>query len=139
MSTPRHRHPARPAVARLAAAMAPLAVACALLPATVVADDRAPGDAPLGRPAPAATAPDAPAARSGPAEPQVRHVVVEDDGVRVEELRVRGVTRHIRVQPKTPGSAPYQILPPDASQPLDDGTAASRGARGQRVWNVLAF
>lgn len=72
-------------------------------------------------------------------EPQVRHVVVEDDAARIEELRVRGVTRRIHVQPKAPGSAGYEILPPDASQQADDGTAGTRGARGQRVWNVLSF
>lgn len=72
-------------------------------------------------------------------EPQVRRIVVEDDGARVDELRVRGVTRRIQVQPKTGGAAPYEILPPDASQRVDDGWPATRGASGQRVWNVLNF
>lgn len=84
-----------------------------------------------------ASDPQAASARGG--EPQVRRIVVEDDGARVEELRIRGITRRIHVQPKRAGAAAYEILPPDASQHLDDGSSASRGARGQRVWNVLDF
>ena len=34
------------------------------------------------------------------AEPRVQHIVVEDEGSRIEELRVRGATQRITVQPK---------------------------------------
>ena len=36
-------------------------------------------------------------------EPQVLHQVAEDDHVRIEELRVRGLSQKITVQPKIPG------------------------------------
>ncbi len=68
-------------------------------------------------------------------EPDVKRQVIEDDNVRIEELRVRGLPRTLVVQPKTPGMAAYEILPPD---PGCDTTPARRGA-GQRVWRVLSF
>ena len=68
-------------------------------------------------------------------EPRVQRQVLEDDRVRIEELRVRGQVEQIVVQPKIPGVRPYEILPPD---PARDTTPARRGA-GQRVWRVLSF
>jgi hypothetical protein len=68
-------------------------------------------------------------------EPRVERQVIEDDKVRIEELRVRGQPQRLVVQPKTPGVAAYEILPPD---PGRDTTPARRGA-GQRVWRVLSF
>lgn len=68
-------------------------------------------------------------------EPQVQRQVIEDDNVRIEELRVRGQPQKLVVRPKTPGVAAYEILPPD---PGRDTTPARRGA-GQRVWRVLSF
>jgi len=79
----------------------------------------------------AATAQPAPQ-RGG--EPDVRRTVVEDQQVRVEELRVRGQLQRAVVSPKLPGSKPYEIVTGDAGR--DD---AHRGAVGQRVWNVLGF
>jgi len=75
-----------------------------------------------------------------PAEPHVRRVVVEDDGARIEELRVRGVTTRITVQPKRTNAAAYEIIPLDPAA-RDDlyGPRGSRGAGGQRVWNVFSF
>ena len=72
-------------------------------------------------------------------EPQVQRSVIEDDGVRIEELRVRGVTRRILVQSKLGQPAVYEIVPADPGRDPSQGRGASKGAAGQRVWNVLKF
>jgi len=100
----------------------------------------------------AAEAPPAPAAAASsparapldesapePGEPNVRHIVVEDSGSRIDELRVRGTTQRVVVTPKLPGSKSYEIIMGDGSRNLTDGANTSRGAAGKRVWNVLAF
>jgi hypothetical protein len=72
-------------------------------------------------------------------EPRVQHIVVEDEGSRIEELRVRGATQRITVQPKVGTSKGYEILVGDGSRDLGEGVNTSRGAAGKRVWNVLSF
>lgn len=69
------------------------------------------------------------------AEPEARRVVLEDDAVRIEELRVRGQVQKISVTPKTAGARPYEIVPPDASR----DASQPRGLAGQRVWNLFSF
>jgi hypothetical protein len=73
-------------------------------------------------------------------EPHVKRVVIEDDGARIDELRVRGVTKRITVMPKTGGKVAYEIIPADPSrdEPFS-AKSGSGGASGQRVWNVLNF
>jgi hypothetical protein len=78
-------------------------------------------------------APAAAAARAG--EPEVRRVVLEDDAVRIEELRVRGQVQRITVTPKAAGARPYEIVPADASR----DASQPRGLAGQRVWNLFSF
>lgn len=73
------------------------------------------------------------------AEPRVQHIVVEDEGSRIEELRVRGATQRITVQPKVGTAKGYEILVGDGSRDLGEGVNTSRGAAGKRVWNVLSF
>jgi hypothetical protein len=82
--------------------------------------------------------PAAPSAPSTP-EPRVQHIVVEDEGSRIEELRVRGATQRITVQPKVGTSKRYEIITGDGSRDLGEGVNTSRGAAGKRVWNVLDF
>jgi hypothetical protein len=83
-----------------------------------------------------AAGPAAPAGASGrSAEPEVRRVVLEDDAVRIDELRVRGQVRRITVTPKTAGARPYDIVPADASR----DASQPHGLAGQRVWNVFSF
>lgn len=78
--------------------------------------------------------------RAEPIEPKVQQTVIEDDGVRIEELRVRGQTQRLVVRPKVGGKAvPYEIIPADGARNMVQGAGASRGAAGQRVWNVLDF
>lgn len=80
----------------------------------------------------------APQARSAP-EPAVRRTVIEDDGSRIEELRVRGAVRSITVQPKGALAAEYEVLAPDAGRDTSSGPNSSKGTAGQRVWRVLSF
>jgi hypothetical protein len=63
-------------------------------------------------------------------EPKVERIVIEDKGARVEELRVRGEVKRIVVTPK--GAQ-------DATRDAAPGHGSTKGAAGQRVWNVLNF
>ena len=76
--------------------------------------------------------------QSGPPEPKVQRIVVEDDAVRIEELRVRGQTQRIVVKPKN--AAEYEIVAPTGGRdPSQNRGNQQPGAAGQRVWNVLRF
>lgn len=77
------------------------------------------------------------AAAAEPPEPKVERIVVEDDNARIEELRVRGQTQRVVVTPKHSSLRAYEIVP--ASSARDPSQGGSRGAAGQRVWNVLNF
>jgi hypothetical protein len=72
-------------------------------------------------------------------EPAVQRSVQEDDNVRIDELRVRGVTQRIIVRPKAAGQGTalpeYEILP---AEPGRD-SAQDRRAAGQRVWRLFSF
>ncbi|MEO8080205.1 MAG: DUF2782 domain-containing protein [Caldimonas sp.] len=71
-------------------------------------------------------------------EPNVRRTVIDDGRARIEELRVRGQLKRVTVSPK--GAAPaYEIVVPDGARDLSEGVSSSRGAAGQRVWNVFRF
>jgi hypothetical protein len=62
-------------------------------------------------------------------------VVLEDDNVRIEELRVRGVNQRLVVRPKIEGVREYEILP---GEPGRD-SAQDRRSAGQRVWRLFSF
>lgn len=88
----------------------------------------------------AATPPAAPATpNAAEGEPRVQRIVHEDEGARIEELRVRGATQRITVNPKVGTTRGYEILTGDGSRDLGEGVNTSRGAAGKRVWNVLNF
>lgn len=76
----------------------------------------------------------APSVRAEP-EPAVQRTVVEDDGVRIEETRVRGQVTRVVVRSKITGARPYEILTGDAAR----DPAQERRAAGQRVWHILSF
>jgi hypothetical protein len=81
-------------------------------------------------------------ASAGPApssEPKVQRIVIEDEGSRIEELRVRGTTQRIVVRPKVGTTQSYEIIPGDGSREMFDGANTSRGAAGKRVWHILSF
>ncbi len=72
------------------------------------------------------------------AEPAVQHIVVEDNGARIEELRVRGQTRRLSVLPKG-GARRYDILTNDHAADLSDSVDGPRSGAGKRVWSVMSF
>jgi hypothetical protein len=72
-----------------------------------------------------------------PTEPKVQHTVIEDDHVRIEELRVRGLSTSLVVKPKN--AAEYEIVPVPGGRDPSQGRGGSRGAAGQRAWNVFKF
>lgn len=73
-----------------------------------------------------------------PPEPKVQRIVIEDEAVRIEELRVRGLTQRVVVKPKN--AAEYEIVPAAGGRDPSQNRANSQpGAGGQRVWNVLKF
>jgi hypothetical protein len=79
------------------------------------------------------------AAPRGPIEPRVEVIVFEDDGARIEELRVRGLTQRILVTPRRGVAVTYEIITGDGSGSQNALPNATRGAVGQRVWHVLSF
>ena len=74
-----------------------------------------------------------------PAEPNVKHTVTEDEGSKIDELRVRGQAQRIVVTPKVGIKKSYEIITDSSAREMADGSGASRGAVGKRVWNVLNF
>ncbi|MDL2337105.1 MAG: DUF2782 domain-containing protein [Pseudomonadota bacterium] len=89
-------------------------------------------------PAPPAPASDKRAEKTEPGEPAVRQTVVEDDGARIDELKVRGQTKRITVTPKK-GGKPYEIITSNGARDQTEGPNGSNGAIGKRVWPVLSF
>lgn len=75
----------------------------------------------------------------GVPEARVQRIVVEDDNARIDELRVRGQTQRIVVKPKRTAMRSYEVITGDGSRDLSPGHGSTRGAAGQRVWNVLVF
>lgn len=73
------------------------------------------------------------------AEPDVRHIVIQDKHTRIDELRVRGQTRRITVTSQAGGGTSYEIIPADGLRDLPDDAGSARGAAGKRVWHVLSF
>jgi len=76
-------------------------------------------------------------ARKLPPEPQVQTTVIEDDATRIEELKVRGQTQRITVQPK--GMKGYEIIPANQGRDMSDSAGSQRGAAGKRVWRIITF
>ena len=72
-------------------------------------------------------------------EPNVKRSVTEDEGARIDELRVRGQTERVTVTPKVGFRKPYEIITGNAGRDPFDGTGGARSAVGKRVWNVLDF
>jgi hypothetical protein len=68
-------------------------------------------------------------------EAAVETLVVEDDSVRIDELRVRGQTQRISVKPKWAGAKAYEIVP---GTPGHD-PSQHKDSAGQRVWHLLTF
>ena len=72
-------------------------------------------------------------------EPNVKHTVIEDEGARIDELRVRGQVQRVTVTPKVGPRKRYEIITGNAGRDPFEGTGGARSAVGKRVWNVLDF
>ena len=72
-------------------------------------------------------------------EPNIKRTVIEDRGSKIEELRVRGQAQRIVVTPKVGIKKSYEIITDSSGREMADGSGASRGAVGKRVWNVFTF
>lgn len=72
-------------------------------------------------------------------EPNVKYTIIEDEGSKIDELRVRGQVTHVVVTPKVGTSKSYEIIMSRSGHEPVDGTGGANGAVGKRVWNVLAF
>ena len=72
-------------------------------------------------------------------EPNVRRSSVEDDNARIDELRVRGAVKSIKVTPKVGPKVPYEVVPVDAGRDPSEGPANSRGTTGQARWEIKTF
>jgi hypothetical protein len=72
-------------------------------------------------------------------EPVVKHTVIEDEGSRIEEMRVRGQTTRITVTPKVGTRQGYEIIPADGARDMSESASSTRGAAGKRVWRVMTF
>ncbi|MDE2614160.1 MAG: hypothetical protein KGL78_12010 [Burkholderiales bacterium] len=95
--------------------------------------------APPAQAAAAAAAAAAPASAASAPQPAAAvadgHRIIEDDRVRIDELRIRGEVRSITVQSKLPGVRPYEVLVrPGGFDPSQD-----RGAAGHSVWSLFSF
>jgi len=86
----------------------------------------------------AADTPAAPPLPQDPPEPVVQEIRLEDDSIRIEELRVRGQTVSAKVKPK--GRVPeYEILLGEPGRDLSPGAASAKAGVGQRVWRLFSF
>lgn len=68
-------------------------------------------------------------------EPEIKRTVVEDDKVRIEELRVRGQVQRITISPKASGVRSYEIVPADAGR----DASQTKGLTGQSLWQLFSF
>ena len=75
------------------------------------------------------------AAAEAPARARTQVTVIEDEGVRIEETRLRGAAQRIVVQSKLPGTPAYEIqVAPAGRDPNQD-----RSSTGRRTWSLLRF
>ena len=89
--------------------------------------------------APAPTPLAAAAATAERGEPNVKHTLIEDNGSKIDEMRVRGQVTHVVVTPKVGTTKSYEIIVGRSGRESVDGTGGATSAVGKRVWNVLAF
>ena len=83
-----------------------------------------------------AAAPDSAAGGTSAAAGVRAHIVVfEDDGARVEEVRVGGRVQRVTVQSKVGNMRAYEIqVAPAGRDPSQE-----RGNAGKRTWSILSF
>ena len=80
------------------------------------------------------TASAAPPSASASARPD-QLTVIEDDGVRIEELRRQGQVVRVHVQSKVANSRGYDVV----IKPSAESASQQRGNAGRSAWNLLSF
>ena len=107
-------------------ALAVLGVCAALFACPVAWAQQQPAVQPAAKPELKPVALPATQARD-PAEPNVKHTVIEDEGSKIDELRVRGQAQRIVVTPKVGIKKSYEIITDSSGREMADGSGASRG------------
>ncbi|NBU88325.1 MAG: hypothetical protein EBS16_03790 [Betaproteobacteria bacterium] len=69
-------------------------------------------------------------------EAKVERLVIEDDQVRIEELRVRGESQRIVVKLKGSGGREYDIVPPTGAS---DPSQRLKAPAGSALWRLFSF
>ncbi len=67
---------------------------------------------------------------------RVERIRVEDEGSRVDEVRIGGQTQSITVTPKVGDMPAYEVQP---SEGVRNRSRSSSDTTGPRVWNMLKF
>ena len=70
---------------------------------------------------------------------RTERIRVEDEGSRVNELRVGGQTQSITVQPKTGDMPEYEVQSPDGARSRAGSRSGAETNTAPRVWNVIKF
>ena len=100
-----------------------------LLSLTVLACGAALAQAPAPAPSPA----------KNPPEQRIEQIRTEDQGARIDELRVGGQTQSITVTPKASSLPGYEIQPTEGARTRPTQREGAESSSGPRVWNVLKF
>ena len=100
-----------------------------LLSLTVLACGAALAQAPAPAPSPA----------KNPPEQRIEQIRTEDQGTRIDELRVGGQTQSITVTPKASSLPGYEIQPTEGTRARPTQREGAESSSGPRVWNVLKF
>ena len=100
-----------------------------LLSLTVLACGAALAQAPAPAPSPA----------KNPPEQRIEQIRTEDQGARIDELRVGGQTQSITVTPKASSMPGYGIQPTEGTRARPTHREGAESSSGPRVWNVLKF
>ena len=69
---------------------------------------------------------------------KIEHIRTEDQGNRIDEVRVGGQTQSVTVKPKN-GAPAYELQPNDQARSRPSDSREGFAERKQRVWNVLGF
>lgn len=110
----------------------------AVLAAVALQAHAAEPSAPAPAPAPAPASAEPIKFRDVP-EVKVEQLVNEDDKVRIEETRVRGLTQKVVVKNKDSKAPEYEILLGDTGRDIPTRQGADRGNAGARVWRLFNF
>ena len=75
--------------------------------------------------------------KAGRPDQRIEHIRIEDEGSRIDELRVGGQTQSITVQPKVGNMPEYEVQPSDGVRNRPRNGAETD--TGSRVWNLKKF